>query len=40
LIGLAHRREDRSAAVQNFVAVARRVVLAAKHIEKAKVPQH
>jgi DNA-binding transcriptional LysR family regulator len=39
LISLAHRRDDRSAAVQNFVAVARRVMRAAKHIERAKVPQ-
>jgi DNA-binding transcriptional LysR family regulator len=30
LIGLAHRRHDRFQAVQNFVAVARQVVLAAR----------
>jgi DNA-binding transcriptional LysR family regulator len=40
LISLAHRRDDRSSPVQNFVAVARRVVRAASHIERAKVPQH
>jgi DNA-binding transcriptional LysR family regulator len=40
LISLAHRRDDRSSAVQNFVAVARRLVRAASHIERAKVPQH
>ena len=39
LISLAHRRDDRSAAVQNFVAVARRAMQAAKLIERAKVPQ-
>jgi len=39
LISLAHRRDDRSAAVQNFVAVARRAMRAAKLIERAKVPQ-
>jgi DNA-binding transcriptional LysR family regulator len=40
LISLAHRRDDRSAAVQNFVAVARQAMRAAKLIERAKVPQH
>ena len=40
LISLAHRRDDRSAAVQNFVAVARRAVRAAIDVESAKVPQH
>jgi DNA-binding transcriptional LysR family regulator len=40
LISLAHRRDDRSAAVQNFVAVARRAMRAAKLIERAQVPQH
>jgi DNA-binding transcriptional LysR family regulator len=40
LISLAHRRDDRSPAVQNFVAVARRVMRAAAHVERAKVPQH
>jgi DNA-binding transcriptional LysR family regulator len=38
LISLAHQRGDRSAAVQNFVAVARRVMRAAEHIERAKEP--
>jgi DNA-binding transcriptional LysR family regulator len=40
LISLAHRRDDRSPAVQNFVAVARRVMRAATQIERAKEPQH
>jgi DNA-binding transcriptional LysR family regulator len=31
LISLAHRRDDRSAVVQNFVAVARRATRAAQH---------
>jgi hypothetical protein len=48
-ISLAHRRNDRSPAVQNFVAVARRVMQTAaqsknkddvKEIENAKVPRH
>jgi DNA-binding transcriptional LysR family regulator len=40
LISLAHRRNDRSAAVQNFVAVALRVMRAASDVESAEVTQH
>jgi DNA-binding transcriptional LysR family regulator len=39
LISLAHRRDDRSVAVQNFVAVARRATRAAEHA-RAKAPPH
>jgi len=40
LISLAHRRDDRSPAVQNFVAVARQAMRAAKDVERARVPRH
>jgi DNA-binding transcriptional LysR family regulator len=39
-ISLAHRRDDRSAAVQNFVAVARHATRAAKDAERASVRRH
>jgi DNA-binding transcriptional LysR family regulator len=40
LISLAHRRDDRSTAVQNFVAVARRAARTAREIERGRVPRH
>jgi DNA-binding transcriptional LysR family regulator len=40
LISLAHRRDDRSSAVQNLVAVARRATRNAKDAETARKPRH
>jgi DNA-binding transcriptional LysR family regulator len=39
-VSLAYRRDDRSAAVQNFVAVARKATRGAKDAERASVRQH